>query len=117
MNRTKLAILALAVSITFISFREELLQASDVDSIQLLRISSQDERATIKSLDGKMRIIKVGDLLGEKSKVTEITEGRIVIEEITDKGIETVVIRVVNGKQRVERISKIGDAPMSYRSK
>jgi hypothetical protein len=39
--------------------------------------------------------------------VTEITKGRIVIEELTDRGMETVIIRVENGDQSVERISRV----------
>lgn len=44
-------------------------------------------------------------------RVTEVSEGRIVFEERTKKGLETVIIRKENGKQKIERISKVGDAP------
>jgi hypothetical protein len=47
--------------------------------------------------------------------VTEISEARIVLEEKTKKGIETIIIRVENGKQKIERISKIPDTkPIPY---
>jgi hypothetical protein len=39
-------------------------------------------------------------------KIVEITKGRVVIEEKTDSGPETVIIRLEDGKQRVERIKK-----------
>ncbi|MEW6215867.1 MAG: hypothetical protein AB1478_11815, partial [Nitrospirota bacterium] len=62
-------------------------------------------------------------------RVVEITKGRVVIEEKTDKGIETVIIRLedevpsyglrVTGsglkKQRIERIRKaLEESPMLY---
>ncbi len=95
--------------------------ASSIDSIQLLKISPQDGRAIIKMPDGKMQIIKVGDEMQSDQrstnsgrqkgiqKVIEITKGRVVFEENTEKGIETVIIRLENGKQRTERIKKTLD--------
>jgi hypothetical protein len=85
-----------------------------VDAIQVLKIAGQDERAVIKTPDGKMQIIKVGDPIGEHAKVTEITQDRIVIEEKKDKDTETVIIRLENGKQHVERIRKSGEKPQTH---
>jgi hypothetical protein len=80
--------------------------ASSIDSIQLLKISPQDERAIIKTTDGKLQIIKPGDAVDNDSKVVEITAGRVVFEEKTGNEMETVIIRLEDGKQRVERIRK-----------
>jgi hypothetical protein len=65
-----------------------------------------------------MHILKVGDSIGKSGKVIEIVEGRIVIEERTEKGPETVIIRFESGKQRIERIRKTGDKqPVLYAPK
>ncbi len=56
-----------------------------------------------------MQIIKAGDVIGDGSKVTEITEGRVVLEEKNGNEVETVIIRLEDGKQRVERIKKLGE--------
>lgn len=83
--------------------------ASSVDSIQLLKISVQDERAVIKTSDGKVQIIKVGDVIDDNGKVVEITAGRVVLEKKGGNETETVIIRLEDGKQRVERIKKAGE--------
>ena len=85
--------------------------SSTVDTIQVLKIAAQDERAVIKTPDGKMQVIKPGDQLGDHGKVTEIAKDRIVIEEKKDKDTEKVIIRLENGKQRIERIKKKPDQP------
>jgi hypothetical protein len=77
--------------------------------IQILKLSPADGRATLKMSDGRMQVIKVGDSVGENDTVIEILKGRVVIEERTNKGIETVIIRLVDGKQSVERIRKAGE--------
>lgn len=100
-------------------------------SIQVLRLLDNYEGAIVKTAGGKTKTIKVGDVIvksefgvmssefGVKDrqvqssglKVVEIAEGRIVFQETTKKGLETVIIRIENGKQRIERISKVGDTP------
>lgn len=76
------------------------------DSIKVLRISGQDQRALIKKSDGETMVIKPGDSLGDGVKILEIVSGRIVIEEKKGKETERVIIRFEAGKQTVERISK-----------
>lgn len=85
------------------------------EDIHILKISPEDESAVIKEKDGKTQILRVGDRIGLKGWVVEIVEGRVVIEERTDQGVETVIIRFERGKQRVERIRKIEDrSPTLY---
>ncbi|MBI5101957.1 MAG: hypothetical protein HZB33_09020 [Nitrospirae bacterium] len=92
--------------------------AGVVETIQVLKISPQDGWAVIKTPDGDMWIIKVGDMIrdhqsaGQKNNgatVIEITSGRVVFEEMTATGKETVIVRLEDGKQRTERIRKSPD--------
>jgi hypothetical protein len=76
------------------------------DTFQVLKISVQDERAVIKTPDGKTRIIKPGDFVGISGNVTEIAADRVVIEEKKGNDMEKVIIRLINGKQIVERMKK-----------
>jgi hypothetical protein len=109
MNNMRFSISILAMFILAVSVGEIRAQEITVESIHILRIIEQDEKAMIKLPDGRMHILKVGDSIGKKGKVIEIVEGRIVIEERTEKGPETVVIGFENGKQKIERIRKAGD--------
>jgi hypothetical protein len=89
--------------------------AASEDNIQVLKISPQDQRAVIKTSDGKMWIIKPGDSLGANGKVTEIAADRVVVEEKKDNETENIIIRLVNGKQKVERMKKTGErVPAMY---
>ncbi len=123
--------------------------AESIDNIRVIKISPQDERAVIKTSERELKIIKVGDIIwvasyelrvaGEQPteervagspvkkygavelRVVEIATGRIVFEEMTERGKETVIIRVEDEdssglkKQRIERIRKTEDKqPMLY---
>lgn len=107
MRTVPFSILVLVALISLVTSARGQAQQISVESIQILRILDQEEKAMIKLPDGKMHILKVGDPIGKKGKVIEIVEGRIVIEERAEKGPETVIIRFENGKQRIERIRKI----------
>ena len=90
----------------------ESLQTASLESIQLLRISPSDERAVVKTPDGKLTLIKVGDTFGDHGgRVIEIAAGRIVIEEKGGKGTEKIIIRLEGDQQRIERIKKEGETP------
>jgi len=79
---------------------------SSLDKVQFIKIAPQDAKAVIKGADGKLRIIKPGDVIEGTTKVVGVASGRIVLEEKTDKGMETVIVRIENGRQRIERVRK-----------
>ncbi len=83
--------------------------AAVVDDINILKISAQDQRAIIKKPDGKMQIIGPGDSLGTGVTVVEIAADRVVIEKKKENGDEIVIIRLVDGKQKIEQIGKTAE--------
>lgn len=94
------------ILLLFLLFNLSYAFAGSVDDIHVLKISAQDERAVIKTVDGNTQIIKPGDPVGTSGKVTEIAAGRVVIEEKKGNETEKVIIRLINGQQKVERIKK-----------
>ena len=92
------------ILLLFVLF-SQIIFASALSDIQIIKISAGDQSAVIKS-DNKLRLIKLGDLIGESGRVLEIDKTRIVVEESTAQGKELVIIYFENGKQRLERISK-----------
>jgi len=103
----KLLIIIMTIALPFLVSAEEALPDISMDEIKVLKISSQDERAVIKTPEKRAKMIKVGDRIGNNSRVIEIAKGRVVIEEFTKRGAETVIIRVENGKQTVEKVIKM----------
>ena len=97
------------IFILFILINIHPLFAQSLDEIKVVKISPTDERAVIKTHGNDLQVIKVGDSLAEHGRVVEITKGRIVLEIDGDRGGERVIIRLDNGKQRIERILKAGD--------
>ena len=63
-----------------------------------------------------LTLLKVGDQIGENGRVIEITDGRIVIEEEIDRTRDQIIIRVEDGEQRIERLSRSPqNRPLIYR--
>lgn len=115
MDNMKFVIIISAIFIAFVILTAQPLFALSPEEIQVVKISPKDERAVIKTHENDLQVIKVGDSLGHYGRVIEITKGRIVIEARSDRGSEIVIIRIENGRQRIERIRKAGDErPVLY---
>jgi len=93
------------------------LRAETFDKIKFLKISAQDQKAVLKDSDGKLKMIGVGDAVGGDSKVVEIAKDRVVLEKMTEAGIEIIIIRLINGEQKIERVTKAGEKKPLYGSK
>lgn len=83
--------------------------AGGIEDIRVLKISPEDGRAVVRTADGKMKVIKVGDSIAKQTVVIEIAQERVVLKEQKDNEPETVIIRLENGVQRVERLKKAGE--------
>ncbi len=95
-----------------LSSAQEPLHPFPIHELRILKIAVPEARAAVKTPDGALHIVKVGDSIGDRGgTVKEIAEGRIVLEEMGDREMETVIIRVENGKQRIERIKRKLEAP------
>jgi hypothetical protein len=87
------------------------------DTIRVLKIAARDERAVVKMHGEKAQVIKAGDTLsvaGEKDasyelRVVEIARDRLTLEEKKGAEHEIIIIRMVDGKQKMERIRKTMD--------
>ena len=84
--------------------------AASLDKIQFIKISPQDSKAVIRTADGKMQVVKPGDTVVENITIKEIIPGRIILEEKTSKGVETLIVRMDGGKTRIERLRRQPDS-------
>ena len=80
--------------------------AAPLDKIQFIKISPQESKAVIKAADGKLQVVKPEDVIADNTVIKEIAPGRIVLEEKTGHGMETIIVRMDNGKTRIERLRK-----------
>ena len=83
--------------------------AGSADIIQVLKISPQDGLAVIKQSDGPAQVVKVGDVVGANGRIIEIAAERVVVEEVINNESEKIIIRLEDGRQRVERLKRTAD--------
>ena len=83
--------------------------AAPLDKIQFIKISPQESKAVIKAADGKLQVVKPEDVIVDNTVIKEIAPDRIVLEEKTGHGMETIIVRMDNGKNRIERLRKQPD--------
>lgn len=102
----KLTLIGFAVFLSLAAISQESSGSMSSEEIRVIKISGKDQMAVIKTLDDTIRLIRVGDSIGLNGKVTGISRGRIIIEEQSERGVETVIIHFDGAKQTLERISR-----------
>jgi hypothetical protein len=86
--------------------------AAELEKYRFLKVATQEQKAVVKTPDGKLQLVGVGEVIAE-AKVVEIAEGRVVLEERGEQGTETVIVRLDGRHQRIERLHNRGEkAPM-----
>ena len=70
--------------------------AASLDKIQFIKISAQESKTVIKAADGKMQVVKPGDTIVDNTTIKEIAPGRIVLEEKTERGMETIIVKTAS---------------------
>lgn len=80
--------------------------ASPLDQVQFIKIAPKEAKAVIKEADGKLKVIKEGDVIADGASVKEIAPGRIVLEEKAGEEAETVLVTIANDRAKIERLKK-----------
>lgn len=100
----KSMILVAVVTLVLVSGGPSL--SAGLNDYKFLKIAPLDQRAVVKTADGTLQLVKVGDMLAEEARIIEIAEGRILLQRHDSQGDETVIVRLQGKTQRLERIRK-----------
>jgi hypothetical protein len=84
--------------------------AAGLEKIKFLKISPENHKAVLKTPEGELQLVGVGDVVGDAT-IVEIVEGRIVLERPSEGGKEMVIVRFDEGRQRIESIQARGEKP------
>jgi hypothetical protein len=111
---------------TLLLMATQALHAEPLDKVKFVKVSEQEGKAVIRDVDGKLSMIGVGDVIGIDGKVVqpgkrvndkkkdsaadvlhiiEIAKDRVVLERQTADGPEKIIVRLLDGKQSVEKVT------------
>lgn len=103
----KMLLVTFACSLFFASYGF----GAELDAYHFLKIAAEDQRAVMKTPEGTLQVVSVGAVIAEEAKITEIADGRIVLQRQDSKGAETIIIRLAGNRQRIERYRQSAEAP------
>lgn len=92
-------------------------EATTLESLTVMALGPVDGRAVVKTADGKMQVLKIGDTLpGTKAVVTQVLIDKLVVEDTIGKPGEAPVKQTVwiykpdkaGAKSRVQRLDREG---------
>lgn len=76
--------------------------ATDLDGYSFKKISAYDQKAVVKTPQGELALIGVGDKVGTFATIIEITDDRVVLERPGEYAPEKLIVRVENGQQKID---------------
>ncbi len=78
--------------------------AADLDGYRFKQISAYDQKAVVKSPQGELTLVGVGDSVGASATIVEIVADRVVLERPGEFGAEKLIVRLENGQQKIDRV-------------
>jgi type II secretory pathway component PulC len=96
MKHTIIAILSLFFVIPAVTL------AADLDGYSFKKISATDQKAVVKSPQGELTLVGVGDSIGATATIIEIVDDRVVLERPGKYAMEKLIVRVENGRQKID---------------
>ncbi len=80
--------------------------AADLDGYSFTKISAYDQKAVVKSPQGELILVGVGDSVGASATIVEISDDRVVLEEKASPEPAILIIRLEGGEQNIQKVQK-----------
>ena len=80
--------------------------AADLDGYSFKKISAYDQKAVVKSPQGELTLVGVGDSVGASATIIEIVDDRVVLERPGQYAPEKLIVRIENGQQKIDVIKR-----------
>lgn len=76
--------------------------AADLDGFVFKKISAYDQKAVVKSPQGELVLVTIGDKVGKTATIVEILEDGVVLEQPGKYAPEKLIVRIENGRQKID---------------
>lgn len=113
-----IAILMVVAVITLLSVAT-VSSAASLEDVTVMALGPVDGRAVVKTSDGKMQVLKLGDTVpGTQAVVTQVLTDKLVVEEAQERGGQTskqtiwiLKPKKAGEKSQVQRLDREGPPP------
>lgn len=84
-----------------------IVSAAGIEDFKFLKIAAPEQKAAVKTPEGELVMIGIGDRVGEQATVIDIADGRVVLEQATKEGPERLVVRFHGNQTSIEKIKQL----------
>ena len=83
-----------------------LLPASEFNGIKFMKISAADQAAVVKSPDGKLKLLKTGDMVDAETRIVAFEDNHVILEGPGEWGPIKYFIDVTAGQMHVTQMAR-----------
>ena len=86
---------------------------ANLDGLVFLKVAPEERLTVVKLPEGEMRLLGVGDQVTDELRIVEVGPDQVVLEGPGAFGPETILVRLKNGRQTIDRVQR---RPLQQRS-
>lgn len=83
-----------------------LLSASEFNGIKFLKISVAEQAAVIKRPDGKLQLLKTGDMVDAETRIVAFEDNHVILEGPGEWGPIKYLVEVTAGQMHVTQMAR-----------
>ena len=83
-----------------------LLMANDFSGVKFLKISAADQAAVVKKPDGKLQLLKVGDMVDTETRIIAFEDNHAILEGPGEWGPIKYIVDVSAGQMYVTSLAR-----------
>ena len=80
--------------------------ASEFSGTKFLKISSADQAAVVKTLDGKLQLLKVGDMVDGETRILAFEDNHAILEGPGEWGPTKYIVDVSAGQMHISSMAR-----------
>ena len=90
----------------FILLAPSLILANEFSGTRFLKISTADQAAVVKNLDGKLKLLKVGDLVDAETRIIAFEDNHAILEGPGEWGPTKYIVDVLAGQMHISSMAR-----------
>ena len=80
--------------------------ANEFSGTRFLKISTADQAAVVKKTDGKLQLLKVGDMVDAETRIIAFEENHAILERPGEWGPTKYIVDVLAGQMHITRMAR-----------
>jgi hypothetical protein len=96
----------IAITFALLLLTVTLTLANDINNINILKISAAEQAIVIKNADGKLQLLKTGDMIADETRIVAFEDNHVVLEGPGEWAPVRYIVDVSAGQMHISSLAR-----------